>query len=548
MENLDLISQSLKNLFEEIDQNIANRIIFIDSKKRSSDGKIIFVSEKIIYSLTNIGVPLNYSIHILDMVIEKIMEFPEGSTVETSDIRRLVSTGLYVLHTRNDVTANAQKCQIWGDLYLRKYGNPEGPIKIIHRDGRFDKLRHGIIENSIIPEVFSEITDRNKADILKKFSKKERNEMRDEVMRIVQELGIYKIHNQTLQYLVRDLATQPPHPWVFNIKEPEPFIKYNMDRVFKNLKNAKNYNNALDYPNCRNSIIETVHHVSASILGYYEEFPGCGFLAPFYNLKNLLNKMRLFFRYRADKTYNENSSLIRRADEIREEIDLFGRSKIWEINHDLIINNNSLDVFLEKLESIDHNLKILHRDEIILETINELDNYVEICESLIYKKSSLKDKLSQVVNYNGKDKGSQFEDIMFKVLSLSDDLSIKKGRKIKNKQFDLIIQHKSKKGLFPKIGEFLFVECKNTKAPADVEIIEKLGSRIREKPDEFCNAGLIISSHGFTKGAMDEAYKLFSEGIYLILLDINDIHRLIDNDIIDELNAKFESLFLGVVN
>ena len=162
------VRDELEKTFAETDLGVNNKFILIDSKNKESKRGIKFESGKIIDSLTNIGIPLINSLSVLDMVVDKINEYPLNTALKTSDLRKLVSNSLYTLHTKNGVSANAQKCQIWGDLYLRKYGNPEGPIQILHRDGRIEVLNYDLIQNSLIPDAFSEILNIDKSIVLKK--------------------------------------------------------------------------------------------------------------------------------------------------------------------------------------------------------------------------------------------------------------------------------------------------------------------------------------------------------------------------------------------
>jgi hypothetical protein len=229
-----------------------------------------FESEKLIYSLTYIGIPLTHTLEILDIVTDNILKEHKKRDLETSEIRKVVRNSLYALHSIEETGVDAQQCQIWGDVYLRKYGNPEGTMEIIHRDGKFDKLDYENLRDNIIPEVFAGILNKEKSKILDTISKKDLESMGNELMRAILDLGIYRIHHRTLLLLTEDLAMQPPHPWVINPSKSFEYIQSDLEKADKHLKDAKSFYSVGQLPYCRNTIREFIHHVSAAVLGYLE--------------------------------------------------------------------------------------------------------------------------------------------------------------------------------------------------------------------------------------------------------------------------------------
>jgi hypothetical protein len=542
MEKALIAEACITDFMKDIDSKINSKYTLIDSKKKGlTDAIEKFESEKLMYSLINLGVPLSISLKILNKIIDKIIYSHKDKLLETSDIRKVVSESLYESYAILDQKINPQKCRIWGDLYLRKYGNPKGPIQIIHRDGKIEDLDFELLEGDIIPYAFSDILKLEKSKIIKKFSKKERRDMGNELMRIILELGIYRIHHRTLILLTRDLAMQPPHPWVVDPDKSFEYIKYNLERADINLKETKDYYEKGNMARCRNSILETIHHTSAAIMGYYSEIPGCGLLAPFHNLVSLLEKLSFVFLHPANE--------VDRVESIKNEINIFGESKIWTISQDLNIYKKDFIYFYNLVTQIKHYLQISPEKESIREALPNLEEYLTISINLVYGKERLKEELNSAIRFDGdnKEKGQLFEDVVSKIFKLSDKFNVKKDVKIKNKQFDIIIEHKCDFESFLEVEKYIFVECKNTSTKADIEVIEKLGKRIEGTAKRFCNTGIIISPRGFTKAAISEAVSYFDKDILIILLKERDLYEMIEGDLIKELNTKIGMLFYGKI-
>jgi len=542
MEDILIIEKYIKEYINNIDSKMNSKYVVIDSKKKGRPEAIKnFESEKLLYSLVNLGIPFIYSLRILDVVISKIIQENEFRELETSSIRKAVSDSLYESNAILDEKINLQKCRIWGDLYLRKYGNPEGPIKIIHRDGRIEELNFELLSESIIPNVFSDILEIDTKIILRKFSKKERQEMGNELMRIILELGIYRLHHRTLLLLARDLAMQPPHPWIFDPDKTFEYIQYNLERANKNMIDIKSFYEKGNIARCQNPMHEIIHHASAAILGFYGEIPGCGLMAPFRNLYSIVDKLR-FVMFHPPDAHD-------RVEGIKEEINLFGESKMWTIIQDLNIHNIEFDYFYNILKEANYYIKFPPKKDDMSEIIPKIEAFLDICTKLVYGKEKLKEELDSAINYSGinKDKGKLFEDVVEKIFCLPRCFSVKRDVRIKNKQIDMVIEHKCDNDSFLEVKKHIFVECKNIGSNVDVEVVEKLGKRVRDTPNRYCNTGIIVSAKGFTRGAINEAISYFDKGVLIILLKKKDLFEMIEGDIIKELSTKIDLLFYGKI-
>lgn len=516
------VENSIRDFIKNVDIEMNSRFKIVNSKTRTKEK---FESEKLIYSLTYIGIPLTHTLKILDIVTDTIIKEHKKRELETFEIRKVVRNSLYALHSVEGTSVDAQQCQIWGDVYLRKYGNPEGPMEIIHRDGEFDKLDYKTLQDKIIPEVFADILHTEKSKFLETIPKKERISMGNELMRAILDLGIYRIHHRTLLLLTKDLAMQPPHPWVINPSKSFEYIKTDLEKADKHLKDIKSFYTEGRLPYCRNSIKEFIHHASAAILGYYNEISGCGELSAFYNLINGVNKIIQ-----------------------GRESDLFEESKIPMIKQDLHFCNLTLQDFSEFLNDLKHYLHIIRHDETIEEMIPLLGKYLSICKILTSGRIHLKEELDYATNCKDKElKGPLFEDVVKRVFELSNYFTVEKDVRRRNKQFDLVIEHKCKSEGFSEIKKFIYVECKNKNRKAGVEVVENFGKRIEDISDRFCNTGIIVSAKGFTKDAINEAISYFDKGTLIILLKKWDLYEMIEKDIIKELETKISMLFYGKI-
>jgi hypothetical protein len=514
------VEQSIKKFIDQIDIEMNSRFKIINSKNLSKKER--FKSEKLIYSLVSIGIPLNFTIKILNFVSANIIANYKKEFLETSEIRKVVRNTLYSLEK---IGFEQKQCQIWGDVYVRKYGNPEGAMEIIHINDETELLDYDFIQEKLIPETLAEILQTEKSRILKSISKKEIVSMGNELMRIISELGIYRIHHRTLLLLAKDVAMQPPHSWVIDPNKLFEYVEKDFKKADQHLKEAKCFFDEKNFPYCRNSIRECIHHVSAAILGYYKDISGFGDLSAFHNLMNRVNEIIL----------EKNTQLIE-------------ESKIRMLEGDIRMCNLTVYDFSELMKKLKRHLEIIHKDNILEEMIPLLETYFSIGKSLVSGRRNLKEELERATNCKVEnDKGRLYEDVVKKIFELSNCFIVKKDIRKQNKQIDLVIENSCKSGEFLEIKKYIYVECKNTKSKVEIEVVEKLGKRIEETPNRFCNTGILVSAKGFSRPAIAEALSFVGKGTVIILLKNRDLYEMIEKNIIRELDAKITMLFYGRV-
>jgi hypothetical protein len=282
---------SLKKLIadkiEEIDEKISQ---YFPEKMRSGklNQDVRFTSSKLINSLTSMGIPIDVCVEVLDLALPELLSLKrQVPQLTTSHIRMAISNALYKIEISQ---YSDNQIQLWGDAYVRKYGNPQRRISVImdHNplDVKFEFLSYRFLKEILIPDLIMDVYGNiNPRNFLKEQRSKEDARIAEEIISFVKKMNVYRIHYSNLLSLSKEIALQPPHPWlVQKAFEPEA-IQYEYDRSLSHAKiifegiNKGELSNKASY-----SLKECVHHSSAGILATYGVYMGCGYMAPFFNL------------------------------------------------------------------------------------------------------------------------------------------------------------------------------------------------------------------------------------------------------------------------
>ncbi|MHC1713699.1 MAG: hypothetical protein AB9872_16260 [Solidesulfovibrio sp.] len=283
------ISDKLRECFKHFDEQV-NYLYPVISISKSKGMHKKFSSEKLVMSLSKIGIPILVGINILHSVCESIEILKTiDNHLNASDLRQFVLDALYNLKLDDNTQDTIQK---WANDYIRRYGNPNRRIAIIFDNGSRKELKYDYVKNELIPEIINSIQRDIIYQKLKKIiSQAEIDRMAAEVIESIKSLSIYRIHFSTLFHLTKELALQPPHPWM--VKE-----SFDIDALLYDYTNAKSHIKKLEIllrnNNYRQSYYaakEALHHSCSTLLGRYGMFLGCGDLAPFYNLRNLIKEL-----------------------------------------------------------------------------------------------------------------------------------------------------------------------------------------------------------------------------------------------------------------
>lgn len=392
MDNINLVSEAMN----KINSDFNNRYDVIDSKAPKRD--IVFDAGKIIESLISSGVPLLNTFHVLDEAKRLIFCEHKNTILKTSEISGYIRSSLHCLE-RFGVSAHA--CQEWGDTYVRKYGNPHGKMKVIHRDGTFDDLDFEYVKTHLLPEILSEICSMPTSKLSSVFHRKDFVDMANELMNVIQGFGLYRIHHRTLLLLSMDIALQPPHPWFPTNTQALDNVEYDMERANHHLEVMRISLENRVFPRARNSFRECLSHCASALLAYYNEVLGCGELAPFHNLREAI------------KSIQDHS------DDIR-----IKNSKIHLLSQDICLIGLSLSDLQELLSRLNHLLQIIYREDAVKESFEVLQKYFEITRDIVSAKYLLKTELEKVTALKTADKGISYENVVCNILKLCPDLII----------------------------------------------------------------------------------------------------------------------------
>lgn len=283
----ELYNTSLKKAFNELDERIIS--FFPDglTSSTSPDSPIIFSSERLFTSLTLLGLPIDIALYAISRTEVEFSKLCENQKkITTDDIRRAVAKALYQY---DSICYNQKKQKFWADKYVRIYGRPNQQLVVIQKDGSFDELTYKYILKILIPHLVESIWGLGKFECLRKIiSKDEKHEIAEEILKSVKSLGIYRIHYSSLLCISKELALQPPHPWIVEKAFDYSSIVYDYEKAEKHSFNMMNYYAKQNYESCLYSYRETIHHSCSAMLAYYGIYMGCGYLAPLHTLYRLI--------------------------------------------------------------------------------------------------------------------------------------------------------------------------------------------------------------------------------------------------------------------
>ncbi len=242
-----------------------------------------FSSGKILTSLFHIGIPVEVGISVIDSLDKYLKKVIAGQPqITTAHVRKAVSLTLY---GTNEDGFSEGDVQIWGDLYARRYGNPDERIKVIHRNGEFDNLDYHFLVNTLIPHLAERILHIPPQKIKKYvLSKIKMRRMAELIIEHVKNMNLYSIRYKTLLYIAQDFAVQPPHPWFVEDAFISPSVDYDLERAADHSMRMKEGFDGGDIIASKHSCSECVHHSCSAILGFYGAYLGCKHLEPLFNL------------------------------------------------------------------------------------------------------------------------------------------------------------------------------------------------------------------------------------------------------------------------
>ena len=269
------------------DERVNNTIPHSLISKTEDNTPTPFSSERLLVSLVMLGIPLPEALSVMDNVeelLKKHVKKHPSEFVTTWHLRKLVFDSLNLLDPKEHDRSEIEK---WGSAYARRFGNPDNRISIVLDNGESEYLTFYYLVEQFIPTLISEIMnlpiDHIKSELI---SNKDIQRIANELISIVQFMHIYEINYETLYRMARDIAVNPPHPWMVNKGFDSELIKYDINRATEHSKGMIQLLDDNDLPNCRHKCIECLDHSSSALLAYYGLFMGT---KPFFNLFRILN-------------------------------------------------------------------------------------------------------------------------------------------------------------------------------------------------------------------------------------------------------------------
>lgn len=299
-----LPSKQYKGENENLGIIVRRRLDIIDKEAKQIFGSSIissktahqieFSSQKIVDSLSLLGIPLDICCEIVEKSIAELKLIKQKHhQLSTSDIRRAVSEALYRLEP---ATANPKRIQYWADSYIRKYGNPTRNITVVDDSGQFGgelfPLSYALLKKHVLRDTLKKIFGENEEKYFKQMSFNERELFSEEVMRQVKFLDIYRIHYSALVVIAKELALSPPHPWFADPPRIEDAVRYDLERAGHHAGKLHTMLRTSNIQEGFYSINECIHHSCSGLLASYGVFLGCGYMSPFYNLLHHFSEFR----------------------------------------------------------------------------------------------------------------------------------------------------------------------------------------------------------------------------------------------------------------
>jgi hypothetical protein len=249
-----------------------------------------FSSERLINSLSSMDIPIPAIIDALELAVPEIVNLRSKiDQLSTSNIRKAISNALYKLNIERHGEPNILK---WGDHYVRRYGNPDKRILVICEGGVMEPLNYPFIKKKIIPDMLEQIIGVDKVNnYLGSFRSIEVKHMAEQILAHIKNLNLLRINYSTIIALSKDLALQPPHPWLVSKSFDREIVNYDFERAVHHKGKVEE---ALAFGGMTSTLYSTkecLHHSCSGILARYGMYMGCGYMTPFYNFRFHVNRL-----------------------------------------------------------------------------------------------------------------------------------------------------------------------------------------------------------------------------------------------------------------
>lgn len=256
----------------------------VTSSKYNSDEK--FSSIKMLRSLVEIEIPTDKALLILYNVIELITsaEYIErnGDRMTTKELRTCIYKEICNLPDSVAEAVDSDIINSWATKYARRYGHNNRRICLELRDGSTREISFEFIRNDLVKDLVMNVTGMSEAEYKKQIPPKEIKKMALDILDFIKSCEMYSLKYDTLLDFIEEMAVEPPHPWMLRDDGRERFLQYHFEVLNKHKDTIENKMED------KITMLETLYHSTALLLGMYTNIIGVEELSPLYLLKESL--------------------------------------------------------------------------------------------------------------------------------------------------------------------------------------------------------------------------------------------------------------------
>lgn len=244
-----------------------------------------FNVQKIFKSLIKIGLPIKKAFYVLEKVVSQItmVSYYDNNerNINTNDIKKCVYQ--QICNIPIDDEASGYDINEWSGKYARRYGHDNHRMRIHMPDGSIKQLSYDFVLNTLLKDLVLDAT--GSIEYYQNTYRNELKYMAEEIVYFLQNCDLYDARYDVLLVFIKEIAIQPPHPWLLTDETKDYIIDYNEKTLKKHLKKIKEEKQE------EITILETIYHATAIILGHYSMVIGFSESSPINLLVQAINKM-----------------------------------------------------------------------------------------------------------------------------------------------------------------------------------------------------------------------------------------------------------------
>lgn len=290
-EQIEEIWDDILALFQTEDQIIHEKLGSSEIRNKTNVPEE-FQTTKIMTSLIKIGILFPAIAKIVRKAIDDLIVWAESNgkqKLTTQVVRRIVLSAI----EKAEGSWQADDVKRWHTKYVRRYGHNNRIVEIYNVPSEINlknstvEMNYKFIKNQLLPDLFQSAS----ASLgVQRISCAAKTNIADEVIEFINGCDLYRVDYGILKSMIREIAIQPPHPWLIDERQRNFLVDYDKSAVEKNLDDIEHYKQIGEtVPSY--VLTELIHHTSALLLDKYFYFCGCRDLDAFYVLRNYFRQM-----------------------------------------------------------------------------------------------------------------------------------------------------------------------------------------------------------------------------------------------------------------